>query len=317
MHASPAREARSLPVSTVAGFAMASIALIVIAGLSYRSLRERTATTERTTHTIAVLDQVEAVLSTLKDAETGQRGYLLTGDENYLQPYAAAAAALDDELSSLRRLIDGEPQRRLQVEALDRVAAQKMAELAKTIELRRAGNLAEALSLVRSNTGRMVMDRARSLAAQIRADEEKVLEAGNLSWQRAVATSTSVIWGGSAVLLFLFVGAAVLTSRDFRSRAREAWIRAGQAAVATAAQGDRRLDSLGDHVLPVLARALDAQVGAMYVPARTPLGGFQRCAGYALAPVSQPGADPAGLEPARDRALESAFEPAFRPGEGL
>jgi signal transduction histidine kinase/DNA-binding response OmpR family regulator/CHASE3 domain sensor protein len=294
------RAIRALPASTVGGFAMASIALVVIAALSYRSLRERTATAERTSHTIAVLDQVEGVLSTLKDAETGQRGYLLTGDADYLRPYAQAVATLDDELASLRRLTAGDPQRGLQVEALDRVAAQKMAELEKTIDLRRSGKAAEALALVHTDAGRLAMDRARLLTAQIRADEEKLLEAGNLAWQQAVATSTSVTWGGSAVLMFLFVGAAVLTSRDFRSRAREAWIRAGQAALATAEQGDRRLEALADQLLPVLARTLDAQVGAMYVPAAGDDGAFQRCAGYALAPGPRP-----------------TDEPVLRPGDGL
>ncbi len=80
-----------------------------------------------------------------------------------------------------------------------------------------------------------------------------------------------------------------MSSRDYRARETSAWIRSGQAGLSTTLQGEQRLDTLGDNVLQFLARYLDAQVGAVYVPDAD--GRFQRVAGYALsgAAESRPG----------------------------
>jgi CheY-like chemotaxis protein/CHASE3 domain sensor protein len=283
-------------VATLAGFLAALIALVVIAFLSYRSLELRGGAAARGARTVEVIDQLDAVLATLRDAETGQRGYLLTGDEAYLEPYAGARAALEQELTRLRELLGSDPDRMRKVEGLGQVAMQKMAEAQKTIDQRRAGKTGEALTTVRTDRGRMLMERARALAGDLRLGEEQARETHNREWQRAVATSVTVTWVGSAVLLFLLLGAASLTARDFRARAREAWMRAGQAAVAGAVQGDRDLESLGARLMPALAHTLDAQVGALYIAEAD--GRFQRFGSYAL---------PAG----------PGVVPSLRPGDGL
>ena len=78
----------ALPVSTQIGFAAATLAVFVIAFLSYRSFQQRAAGAALVAHTIEVDSELETLLSTFQDAETGQRGYLLTGgDERYLAPY--------------------------------------------------------------------------------------------------------------------------------------------------------------------------------------------------------------------------------------
>src|SRR4051812_24756781 len=97
------------PVATMAGFLAALIALVVIAFLSYRSLELRGGAAARGARTVEVIDQIDSVLATLRDAETGQRGYLLTGDEAYLEPYAGARAALEQELTRLRELLGADP----------------------------------------------------------------------------------------------------------------------------------------------------------------------------------------------------------------
>src|ERR1700712_3582622 len=83
-----------LPPKTFAGFALAFLAIILIGLFSYRSLENRASSSERVTHTLAVREQIATLLATLRDAETGQRGYLLTGVESYLDPYTKAQGAL-------------------------------------------------------------------------------------------------------------------------------------------------------------------------------------------------------------------------------
>src|SRR4051794_3654656 len=84
----------ALPPRTLAGFLLATLALFLISYLSYRSLERRTDSAQRMAQTLEVTTQLAAVLSTLKDAETGERGFLLTNAEIFLEPYNAALTAL-------------------------------------------------------------------------------------------------------------------------------------------------------------------------------------------------------------------------------
>ncbi len=284
---------QSLPLTSVAGFGAAVVALILISVLSYRSVQEWNRATVRTSHTIAVIDAANGVLSALTDAETSQRGYLLTGEERYLQLYWSTGARLDQSLAALRQLTAADPERRSQVEAVERAAGEKSSELAQTVELRRAGKTTEAVQIVLTDRGKNVMDRLRAMLGTVRADEERILDERGHESQRAAATATTIILSGAAVLLFLFWGASFLTARDFRTRAREAWIRAGQNALGAAVQGDRRLDTLGDRLLAVLARQVDAQVGAIFLAEKDRT--FRRFAGYGLR--SLPGEQTSELRP--------------------
>src|SRR4029077_18999616 len=83
-----------LPPRTLIGFLLAVLAVVIIALLSYQSLRQTMFSATELTRSVEVLGRLEAVLSTLKDAETGQRGFLLTGEESYLTPYTDAKDSL-------------------------------------------------------------------------------------------------------------------------------------------------------------------------------------------------------------------------------
>jgi PAS domain S-box-containing protein len=105
---------------------------------------------------------VGRLLSAVTDAETGQRGYLLTLDPAYLQPYEAAHAKLSLAFSDLRaiRRMRGEGARRL--DAIQSLTAAKMAELAQTIALAETGRLPAAIAIVRTGRGRAIMDELRA-----------------------------------------------------------------------------------------------------------------------------------------------------------
>src|ERR1700723_192433 len=88
-------------VSTV-GFTLKLALLVASAGLSYHNTRQLIEADQMMDHTNRVISQLEAVLSTLKDAETGQRGYIITQEEFYLQPYYEAVGRVHDELDTLK-----------------------------------------------------------------------------------------------------------------------------------------------------------------------------------------------------------------------
>src|SRR5690348_4986459 len=86
------------------GFGLALAILVTIGAVAYRSLHQLTATAGMVSHTHQVLGMLESVLSSMKDAETGQRGYLLVGEDKYLEPYLAARKLIDQQLKDLRNL---------------------------------------------------------------------------------------------------------------------------------------------------------------------------------------------------------------------
>ncbi|MEJ0100832.1 MAG: CHASE3 domain-containing protein [Pseudomonadota bacterium] len=97
----------------------------------------------------------------VKDAETGQRGFLLTGREEYLQPYVAANAGLLAEVNGLRPLLADNPAQLRRAETLRQLVVDKLAELKETIELQRGGREAEAMAMVGGDRGKGLMDQIR------------------------------------------------------------------------------------------------------------------------------------------------------------
>jgi signal transduction histidine kinase/CheY-like chemotaxis protein/CHASE3 domain sensor protein len=272
------------------GFLIAVIAVIVIALLSYESLLTTTDSARKLTKTVEVLAHLQTFMSTLKDAETGQRGYLLTGRESYLEPYSGAALAMSGELAAMRRLTADEPGLRERLDTLQLLAGEKMQELKETIELRRAGNADAALKIVMSDRGKNAMDRLRIIVSDIEGAQRQSIAAHTAAWRQAASVAFGVTGGGSALLLILIGLAAAVASRDFKARQLESWLRSGQIGLSAQMQGDQPLERLGGNMLGFLAEFLDAQVGALFIAEP---GRFRRIAAYALAS----GGDGAALRP--------------------
>jgi signal transduction histidine kinase/CheY-like chemotaxis protein/CHASE3 domain sensor protein len=280
-HAAPARSRAWLPTVVWGGFVVAAAAVLLIALVSTFSLQLRQQAAERMSQARASLTELQLLLSALKDAETGQRGFLLTGEDVYLEPYRNAQSALAERLVRLRGLLGTDA---LLQDRLAEVARQidvKQAELQRTIDLHRAGRASEALAIVRGETGKRSMDRLRELLGDLAADQEALLADRRQAWEDASSRSLRVSVGGSAVLLALLAIGLLVVARAHRAREDEAWLRAAQAALARRLQGDQRLEQLCERALAFLAEALKARVGALYVA--EPDGVLRRMAGYALA----------------------------------
>jgi signal transduction histidine kinase/DNA-binding response OmpR family regulator/CHASE3 domain sensor protein len=284
-----------VPPSTAIGLAVALFAVLLISLFSYRSLQGRNEAAERLTRTLRVMELLEAVLSTVKDAETGQRGFLLTGEESYAAPFVEADARLPGQLDALALAIEDPEQRRL-LNDLRGFASQKMGELRQTMQLQRQGEAGQALTIVRSDRGKAAMDSVRATILSLQAGERRAIAGRQAEWQKAAEFSSFVSWSSSALLLVCIAAAALIMSREFRARERGLWLQSSRAAMTEYLQGDQLLEQLGDGVLQFLAPHLGAQIASIYISERG--GTFRRFAGYAL---------PAG----------EASHQVLRPGDGL
>jgi CheY-like chemotaxis protein/CHASE3 domain sensor protein len=281
-----ARSKLPLPPKTLAGFSLAVVAVVIVALLGYQSLQSTVSSSQSLAKTVEVLSELDGLLSTLKDAETGQRGYLLTGEESYLQPYNDAKTAMAGEFRAMRTLLHDRQDQTRRLDMLENQAGIKMAELEATVTAQQAGQHEKALAIVRTDRGKIYMDRIRATVAEM-TDAERQLVAQRGRESRTAATfSLAVTLGGSGILLILIAGAAVVSSREFRERESQAWIRIGQMGLSEKLQGDQPLDRLGGTLLSFLAAFTNAQVGAVYI---SDSGRFRRFAGFAIAadPLSE------------------------------
>ena len=285
-----------LPGRAFAALAAAFLAVFVIGALCYQSLEARSEAADAVNQTNEVEDHLHRFLSVMKDAETGQRGFLLTGDERYLEPYHLALGAINHELATLHRLLADNPGQQQRLAILEPLVSAKLEDLEQTIALKTTGDSAGALAVVRGDRGRAVMERIRDMIEAMLATEQALLVEQNDAWEFHVRWSSYVMLGGIGVLCCMIALIGVLASRDFRAVTAEGWARRVHLALSAELQDDLRLESIAAKVLRVLVDNLDARVGAIYVT--EPGGELRRIAGHALAASGEPG-------------------PVVQPGEGL
>ncbi|MEO7057267.1 MAG: response regulator [Caldimonas sp.] len=274
-----------LPASALMGYAVAIVAVLLTAWLAFESLQERVAAAERITRTYDVLVRLQNVFSSVKDAETGQRGYLLTGQESYLEPYSRALGVLPGDIQTLYAMTRGNPEQLRRLDGLAKAIDDKLAEMDESIALQRAGNAEAALAVIRTDRGKAAMDRIRDQATEMGRVERAAITTRQSDWQQTARSSVSITLGGSAVLLALIGVAFWSARRNHLERSGQAWLRTGQALISQRMQGDQRLDTLGVKVLDFLAEYAQAQVGALYVGAGA--GRFRRVAGYGTGELGQ------------------------------
>ncbi len=158
-------------------------------------------------------------LVALDDAETGQRGYLLTGDETYLEPYQRALTHLDRRAADLHALAAGNASQMARFDALERIVRSKLDELATTIELWRQGRTDAAITVVKTGTGKAFMDEARNIVDRMQD------EAGTLLASRRTNLEGTLRAVRAALVASMFFAAVLLAVALARLR-REARARA-------------------------------------------------------------------------------------------
>ena len=165
-------------------------------------------------HTAQAQFLTEQLLGTLRDAETGQRGFLLTNDHSYLGPYDKARAEGPDRLLHLRKLTADNTDQQARLNRIETLMGQKFTELGETIAYNTAGNHARALALVRSDKGKELME-------TIRAEASSMLDAeGALLVERQRSANRLMVWALAACIAISGVVAALALSifRHFASQ---------------------------------------------------------------------------------------------------
>jgi PAS domain S-box-containing protein len=166
-----------LPRSVTLGLGSALALLLLNAVISYRNTQTLVENERLVNHTYRVLSQLEQTLSTLKDAETGGRGYVLTGKDNYLEPYQDAVARVNQQIEELRRLTEDNPKQQQRIQTLEETIDAKLAHSQTQVEIRRNQGLEATIAFItQDDRGKALMDRVRRQIAIMQAEENQLLQ---------------------------------------------------------------------------------------------------------------------------------------------
>ena len=190
---------------------MAALAVLVNAVVGIFNI-DRMLQRDRTVEArIAAQAELTEVLSDMKDAETGHRGYIITGELDYLKPFQVAEIDVPVRQQKLRVMLADQPSQLARLDELDRIIADKFLEMKRTIAVRDTEDLAAAAAAVAQGIGKTLMDQIRVEIAALSAEQARLLEADQDKSveQRWTALLTLVIGAVLAVGIILTAAAVV------------------------------------------------------------------------------------------------------------
>ena len=194
--------------------------VVVLLGIAtFYGFRGAVTSREAVIHTRDVIETTQAVLSDIQNAETGERGFIITGDESYLEPYTKGLAALHADSAQLRRLTVDNRTQQLRLDTLAFLIGKRLATLAEGVASRRSRGLDSAADVVRNGRGRELMNDVRVRLANINTTEQALLESRRAAQTRREKIVSLLIIVGTIVAVIL---ALAINGMLFRSAEAEA-----------------------------------------------------------------------------------------------
>jgi PAS domain S-box-containing protein len=193
---------------------------------------------------------------TLVDAETGQWGFLLTGEDRYLGPYNSAIESIPMELSQLGGLLALRPSESANVSRLSSLVNEKLSELSQTISLRQTQGMAAALDVVLGDEGKRRMDEIRAVCSEIRVNESVLWNQAAQEREAAARIALLMTTVAGLILFFVFAfGIEPITTADLSVKVRPWPVTYGTAVIGTGAATLLRLaltPLIGDTAVPFI-----------------------------------------------------------------
>lgn len=253
-----------------------SIAILVFSELGARRLVAANKTMESALTAQATLNEV---LALVVDAETSQRGYLLTGKPEYLDPYRAALPRIEGSVNALRESLvaQGSAAERERAGRVTSLIGKKLAELEATLALFEKSGKEAALELTNTGIGQRTIEQIRVEIAAMSNERREQIASATARWERDIAFSRLGIQVMTGFTLLLLLVVKLLLRRDIqqRERSREAMVQEQQRLEAKVERRTAELSELSNHLQTVvedeksrLARDLHDELGGILVSAK-------------------------------------------------
>jgi PAS domain S-box-containing protein len=169
-------------------------------------------------HTYQVIVELDKLLSNLVDVETADRGYAISGNQKFLEPFNNAFPQIDGRIQNLKRLtIDNAIQQR-QLELLGPLIEQRIAEAQRVVDARAKGYSEAAQAQVSGGEGKRIMDAIRQVITEMEKEEQRLLTVRGQVANVAVLRMQGILFGSGALGVLIVVLSIVLTARENRKR---------------------------------------------------------------------------------------------------
>ena len=241
----------------IGGFVAALVLLVAISTVTFFNTNNLADNSAMIAHTHEVLAELEGIVSLLKDAEIGQRGYLITGEDRYQEPYVAALPQIQEKLDHVRQLTSDNPRQQDRLNDLEPLVQAKLDELQETIDLRTTVGFDAALAVVLTDAGNQVMDELRGVIGQMEQEEADLLVMRASATDSAAKSTRTVILFGTAIAILVLGAIAWFLSRSIST------------GVASVSNGLKRI-SVGDLTEQISVQSSDeiGDMGRAYVEMR-------------------------------------------------
>ncbi|MBL0745311.1 response regulator [Chryseolinea lacunae] len=200
----------------IIGFGVSLLILMISSVASYISIRNLLDSSNWVNHTHAVILELNDVMSALKDAETGQRGYLLTGEKDYQEPYKAAQAVADRALDNVQALTLDNTAQQKGIEDLRRLVTKRFTILQRVIDHRDSVGTLQIKDL---RMGKDYMDSVRSLMTSMREREEALLKERTSRMETFSNFTPVLIVTAAVIALLITIAFYVRVRNDFEEKA--------------------------------------------------------------------------------------------------
>ena len=201
-----------------AGFGLALAFLLVTGAMAWWSASRNAETFRAVDRSYKVLEKLEAILVEMLNTETGSRGFAISGDEVFLEPYHSGTAAAQNALAEARRLTLDNPRQQHQLAVLEPLIQKRIRQANDVITLRRRGDTNGALQLITAGTGKQWMDEIRRSVAQMESEEGQLLQERAARAQTTTRLTIGIVIFSGLLTLVLSGFASVIVRRDFQKR---------------------------------------------------------------------------------------------------
>ena len=196
------------------GFSLALAILLVVSFVAFNGVQGLVSNQGDVEHTHEVLEGLDHIVGDLKDAETGQRGYLITGEDRYLEPYTNGLASIQGQIDNVAALTSDNPRQQERIAEMQPWVDEKLAELDETINLRTDEGFEAARTVVLTDAGKTSADAIRVIITAMEAEERELLVVRAAATSSSASTVKMVIIFGGLIAVVATGALAVYLSRS-------------------------------------------------------------------------------------------------------
>jgi signal transduction histidine kinase len=204
----------------IAGFGTALAILILVGVLSYRSMVQSDDDRQWVTHTHQVLEKLDAVLTNLLDIETGERGYIITGEGSYLDPYNDALDRVHQNVKDVRELTADNSVQQRALDHLEPMISEVLGAVRHPIEIRTREGLAAGAKSVRTGPGKQFMDQIRGQLSEMKQEEDRLLKSRTEEAAKSSRNTRTAIAIGEVLAVGFLCLAGIIVGREMGRRGR-------------------------------------------------------------------------------------------------